>query len=192
MASQGSRGAPPTTAAFPSVQSTSSSRAWMRHPAGVRDLTAAPAALAQIAAAEAPFASRGDDSGTHKTELGLWQVAGVDAAAASGSWYRETGSGMGATLNTASAMDAYALTDRATWLKFANKGTLEILVEGDPELFNQYGVILVSPERHPHVKAAEGEAFIKWLTSPAGQAAIAAYRIQGASAFFPNARKAGS
>ena len=161
-------------------------------PAGVRAWGDAPAALARIAAAEATFASRGDDSGTHKTELGLWRAAGVDAAAASGTWYRETGSGMGATLNTASAMDAYALTDRATWLRFANKGNLEILVEGDPELFNQYGVILVSPERHPHVKAADGEAFIKWLTSPAGQAAIEAYRIEGAQAFFPNARKAGS
>ena len=161
-------------------------------PAGVRGLAEAPTALARIAAAEAPFASRGDDSGTHKKELGLWLAAGVDAAAASGTWYRETGAGMGATLNTASGMDAYALSDRATWLKFANKGSLEILVEGDPELFNQYGVILVSPQRHPHVKAAEGEAFIKWLTSPAGQAAIAAYRIDGAPAFFPNARKAGS
>jgi tungstate transport system substrate-binding protein len=155
-------------------------------------LAEAPTALARIAAAEAPFASRGDDSGTHKKELGLWLAAGVDAAAASGTWYRETGAGMGATLNTASGMDAYALSDRATWLKFANKGSLEILVEGDPELFNQYGVILVSPQRHPHVKAGEGEAFIKWLTSPAGQAAIAAYRIDGAPAFFPNARKAGS
>ncbi len=161
-------------------------------PAGVRGLAEAPTALARIAAAEAPFASRGDDSGTHKKELGLWLAAGVDAAAASGTWYRETGAGMGATLNTASGMDAYALSDRATWLKFANKGSLEILVEGDPELFNQYGVILVSPQRHPHVKAGEGEAFIKWLTSPAGQAAIAAYRIDGAPAFFPNARKAGS
>ncbi|MDX1576545.1 MAG: substrate-binding domain-containing protein [Kiloniellales bacterium] len=161
-------------------------------PAGVRAWGDAPAALARIAAAEATFASRGDDSGTHKTELGLWRAAGVDAAAASGTWYRETGSGMGATLNTASAMDAYALTDRATWLKFANKGDLEILVEGDPRLFNQYGVILVNPETHPHVKRADGEAFIKWLTSPAGQAAIEAYRIEGAQAFFPNARKAGS
>ena len=161
-------------------------------PAGIAGLDEAPAALARIAAAEAPFASRGDDSGTHKKELGLWRAAGVDVAAASGTWYRETGAGMGATLNTASGMDAYALTDRATWLKFANKGDLAILVEGDPRLFNQYGVILVSPERHPHVKSAEGEAFISWLTSAAGQAAIGAYRIDGAQAFFPNARKAGS
>jgi tungstate transport system substrate-binding protein len=99
---------------------------------------------------------------------------------------------MGATLNTASGMDAYALTDRATWLKFANKGGLEVLVEGDPQLFNQYGIILVNPAKHPHVKAADGEAFIGWLTAPAGQAAIGAYRIEGAQAFFPNARKAGS
>jgi tungstate transport system substrate-binding protein len=161
-------------------------------PAGTGGLAEAPAALARIAAAEALFASRGDDSGTHMTELGLWRAAGVDAAAASGTWYRETGSGMGATLNAASAMDAYALTDRATWLKFANKGGLEILVEGDSRLFNQYGVILVSAGKHPHVKAADGEAFIRWLTSPAGQAAIGAYRIEGAAAFFPNARKAGS
>ena len=161
-------------------------------PAGTRDLAEAPAAFARIAAAEAPFASRGDDSGTHKKELGLWQDAGVDAAAASGTWYRETGSGMGATLNTASAMDAYALTDRATWLKFANKGGLEVLVEGDRRLFNQYGIILVSAEKHPHVKTSDGEAFIRWLTAPAGQAAIGTYRIEGDQAFFPNARKAGS
>ncbi len=161
-------------------------------PAGIRDLAEAPAAFARIAAAEAPFASRGDDSGTHKKELGLWQAAGVDAVAASGTWYRETGSGMGATLNTASAMDAYALTDRATWLKFANKGGLEVLVEGDPRLFNQYGIILVSAQKHPHIKTADGEAFIRWLTAPAGQAAIGTYRIEGAQAFFPNARKAGS
>jgi tungstate transport system substrate-binding protein len=161
-------------------------------PAGIRGLAKAPAALARIAGAQAPFASRGDDSGTHKTELGLWQAAGVDAAAASGTWYRETGSGMGATLNTASGMGAYALTDRATWLKFANKGGLEVLVEGDPRLFNQYGIILVSAQKHPHVKAADGETFIRWLTSPAGQAAIGAYRIEGVQAFFPNARKAGS
>ncbi len=161
-------------------------------PAGTRDLAEAPAAFARIAAAEAPFASRGDDSGTHKKELGLWQDAGVDAAAASGTWYRETGSGMGATLNTASAMDAYALTDRATWLKFANKGGLEVLVDGDRRLFNQYGIILVSAEKHPHVKTADGETFIRWLTAPAGQAAIGTYRIEGEPAFFPNARKAGS
>ncbi len=161
-------------------------------PADIKGIATASAALAKIAAAEVPFASRGDDSGTHKKELGLWRAAGVDPAVASGTWYRETGAGMGATHNTASGMDAYALSDRATWLKFANKRSLEILVEGDPELFNQYGVILVSPQRHPHVKAGEGEAFIKWLTTPAGQAAIAAYRIDGAPAFFPNARKAGS
>ena len=111
----------------------------------------------------------------------------MDVESASGTWYRETGSGMGATLNTASGMDAYALTDRATWLDFANKGDLEILVEGDQRLFNQYGIILVNPERHPHVKRELGQAFIDWLLSKEGQAAIGAYRIKGRQAFFPNA-----
>ena len=161
-------------------------------PAGIAGMKDAPAALARIAAAKSPFASRGDDSGTHKKELVLWKTAGVDVAAASGSWYRETGSGMGATLNTASAMNAYALTDRATWLNFANKGELAILVEGDERLFNQYGIILVNPEKHPHVKAELGQAFIDWVISPAGQQAIGDYRIKGAKAFFPSARKTGS
>lgn len=156
-------------------------------PAGVRGFTDAARALAGIAGAEAPFASRGDDSGTHKKEQALWGQAGVDAAAASGAWYRETGAGMGATLNTASAMGAYTLTDRATWLKFANKGDLEILVEGDPNLFNQYGIVLVDPKRHPHIKAADGQAFIDWLISSDGQDAIGNYTIEGQRAFFPNA-----
>ncbi|MDX1540372.1 MAG: substrate-binding domain-containing protein [Geminicoccaceae bacterium] len=156
-------------------------------PAGVRGEDDALEALQAIADAEAPFASRGDDSGTHKKELALWQQAEIDAVSASGSWYRETGSGMGATLNTASGMDAYALTDRATWLAFANKGDLELLVEGDQRLFNQYGVILVNPEKHPHVKAEAGEAFIDWLLSEEGQAAIASFRLEGEQAFFPNA-----
>ncbi len=156
-------------------------------PAGVRRLAAAEA-LRRIAAAQAVFASRGDDSGTHKRELGLWNSAGVDVTAASGTWYRETGSGMGATLNTAAAMDAYALTDRGTWLAFRNKGTLEVLVENDPALLNQYGVILVNPDRHPHVKAAPGQAFIDWLLSEEGQAAIGSFRINGQPAFIPNAR----
>ena len=161
-------------------------------PADVRGLRDAPAALARIAAAEAVCASRGDDSGTHKTELGLWRAAEVDAAAASGTWYRETGSGMGATLNTAAGLDAYALADRGTWISFANKGDLEILLEGDERLFNPYGVILVNPARHPHVKAKEGQAFIDWLVSPAGQTAIGAYRVKGLQLFFPNAKKIGS
>ena len=138
-----------------------------------------------------PFLSRGDDSGTHKKELSLWKAASVDARAASGTWYRETGSNMGATLNTAVAMGAYTLTDRATWLKFGNKGRLAILVEGDERLFNQYGVILVNPALYPHVKAREGQAFIDWLTGADGQRAIASYRIDGTQAFFPNAGRDG-
>jgi len=157
-------------------------------PAGVRGMQDAGAALARIAAARAPFASRGDNSGTHKAELRLWQEAGVDLQQA-GRWYRETGSGMGPTLNTAAGMDAYALTDRGTWLSFRNRGSLEILVEGDSRLFNQYGVILVNPARHPHVKAAMGRAFIDWLVSAAGQQAIADFRVGGQQLFFPNARK---
>ena len=123
-------------------------------PAGIAGSKDAPAALKKIAQAQATFASRGDDSGTHKKELELWKDAGVDVGAASGTWYRETGSGMGATLNTAVGMGAYALTDRGTWISFKNKGDYKIVVEGDPTLFNQYGVILVSPRKHPRVKAA--------------------------------------
>lgn len=132
------------------------------------------------------FASRGDDSGTHKKERALWMAAGVEPG---GTWYRETGSGMGATLNVASGVGGYALTDRATWLKFANKGDMRILVEGAPVLFNQYGIILVSPHRHAHVKAADGQAFIDWLLSDRGQAAIDAYRLSGQQAFFANAAR---
>jgi len=146
-------------------------------------------AMQALAGAQAPFASRGDDSGTHKAELALWQAAGVDVAKASGQWYRSTGSGMGATLNAAVGMGAYALTDRATWISFKNKGDHGIVVEGDPVLFNQYGVILVNPKRHPHVKAADGQAFVDWLLSAEGQAAIADYKINGESLFFPNAGK---
>lgn len=142
------------------------------------------AALKRIAAAEAPFASRGDRSGTHAAELRYWRAAEVTPG---GTWYRETGSGMGPTLNTASGMNAYALTDRGTWLNFRNRGDLTILVEGDRRLFNQYGVMLVNPERHPHVKAADGQAFIDWLVSREGQAAIASYTIDGEPLFFPNA-----
>jgi tungstate transport system substrate-binding protein len=156
-------------------------------PAGVKGMKDAAAALDKIAEAEAPFASRGDDSGTHKAELALWQEAGVDVAGQSGSWYRETGSGMGPTLNTAAGMDAYALTDRGTWLSFDNRQNLEILVEGDPGLFNQYGIILVSPEKHQHVKADMGQNFIDWVLSDEGQKAIGAYTINGQQAFFPNA-----
>jgi len=161
-------------------------------PSGVHGMTDVTAALTQVAAKHAIFVSRGDDSGTHKLELSLWKAAGVDVAAASGTWYRETGAGMGATLNTASGLDAYSLTDRGTWLSFKNRGNLAILVEGDSRLFNQYGVILVNPKRHPHVQATDGQTFINWLLSDKGQQAIAAFRIEGEQAFFPNARKTGS
>jgi tungstate transport system substrate-binding protein len=161
-------------------------------PAGIKGMTAVSAALAQVAAQRAVFVSRGDDSGTHKLEVSLWQAAGVDRTTASGSWYREVGAGMGATLNTASAMGGYALTDRGTWISFKNKGELAILVEGDVRLFNQYGVILVNPAKHRHVKAADGQAFINWLISDKGQKAIADFRIEGEQVFFPNAKQSGS
>ncbi|HEX6010543.1 MAG TPA: substrate-binding domain-containing protein [Geminicoccaceae bacterium] len=161
-------------------------------PAGVAGTSDVAAALKKVAEAEAPFVSRGDDSGTHKAELKLWQAAGVDPEAASGTWYRETGSGMGPTLNTAAGMGAYALTDRGTWLSFQNRGDLEIAVEGDAKLFNQYGVILVSPEKHPNVKADLGQQFVDWIVSPEGQRAIASYRIDGQQLFFPNAKPSAS
>ena len=157
-------------------------------PAKIAGLKQAPEALKKIAEAKAPFASRADDSGTHKAEHKLWGEAGVDPKASSGTWYLETGSGMGATLNTAVGKRAYALTDRGTWLAFANKDDFKVLVEGDDKLFNQYGVILVNPTRHPNVKAKEGQAFIDWLVSSEGQAAIASYKIDGQQLFFPNAR----
>ncbi len=156
-------------------------------PAGIKGSQDTREALGKIAIAEAPFLSRGDDSGTHKKEISLWQMTGVDVAAASGTWYRETGTGMGATLNTASAMNAYSITDRSTWLSFRNKGELTLLYEGDPPLFNQYGVILVNPERHPHTKAADGQAFIDWLLSNEGQSAIDAYQLNAEQLFFSNA-----
>jgi len=143
--------------------------------------------LKKIAEAKAPFASRGDRSGTHAAELRLWKDAGIDPQQGKGSWYRETGSGMGPTLNTASGMNAYALADRGTWLSFKNRGDLTILVEGDKRLFNQYGVMLVNPEKHPNVKKADGMAFINWLISPEGQKTIADYKIGGEQLFFPNA-----
>lgn len=148
----------------------------------------AAAALKAISTAAAPFVSRGDDSGTHKAELKLWKAAGVDAKAASGTWYREAGQGMGATLNMAAAMNAYVLADRATWSAFQNRRDLATLVEGDANLFNPYGVILVNPAKHPNVKAKEGQAFIDWLLSDEGQAAIAAFKINGEQQFFPSAR----
>ena len=152
--------------------------------AGSRDVVAA---LRRIAEARAPFVSRGDRSGTHAAELRLWQVAGIDPAAGRGAWYREIGQGMGPALNTAAAQNAYLLADRGTWLAFRNRQELRVLTEGDTRLFNQYGVMLVNPVRHPHVKAADGQAFVDWITSPAGQAAIAGYKINGEQLFFPNA-----
>jgi tungstate transport system substrate-binding protein len=153
-------------------------------PAGVRGAESAAAAMAAIAGAAASFASRGDDSGTHVAEMALWDAAGI---APEGEWYLSTGSGMGATLNTAAQVPAYALTDRGTWLSFENRGPLEIVFEGDPALFNPYGIILVNPERHPHVKAEQGQAFIDWILSAAGQAAIASYTVGGEQLFFPSA-----
>jgi len=153
-------------------------------PAGLAGADDAASAMAAIAEAGAPFASRGDDSGTHVAEMNLWEAAGV---APEGQWYLSTGSGMGATLNTAAQVPAYALTDRGTWLSFANRGPLEIVFEGDPVLFNPYGIILVNPERHPHIKAEQGQAFIDWIISPAGQEAIASFTVAGEQLFFPSA-----
>ena len=147
------------------------------------------AALKAIATAKVPFVSRGDDSGTHKAELKLWKDAGIDVKAASGTWYREAGQGMGATLNMASSVGSYVLSDRATWSAFKNKGDLKIAVEGDPRLYNPYGVILVNPQKHPNVKAKEGQAFIDWLVSADGQTAIATFKINGEQQFFPSAAK---
>ena len=141
-------------------------------------------ALKKIASTQSPFASRADKSGTHAAELRYWKLAGINQP--NGAWYRETGSGMGPTLNTASGLNAYALADRGTWLSFKNRGDLVILVEGDVKLFNQYGVMLVNPAKHPHVKKEMGQKFIDWLISPAGQSAIAAYKIDGEQLFFPN------
>jgi len=156
-------------------------------PAGIGGGHDAVAALQKIAESKSIFASRGDDSGTNKKEMRLWKAAGIDPMQASGAWYRETGSGMGATLNTAAGMNAYTLTDRATWISFNNKGNLKIQVEGDDQLFNQYGVILVNPKKHPNVKAKLGQAFIDWLLSPEGQTVIASYKMDGQQLFFPNA-----
>jgi len=157
-------------------------------PAGVagKDIVAA---LGKLATSGAPFISRGDKSGTHAAELRYWKAAGIDPATAKPAGYRECGCGMGPALNIASSSSAYALTDRGTWLSFKNRGDLAILVEGDTKLFNQYGVIVVNPAKHPHVKKDLAQAFADWVTSPAGQASIAAYRIDGQQLFFPNAGK---
>ena len=157
--------------------------------AGGRDILEA---LRKVKAAAAPFVSRGDLSGTHMAELALWKQAGVDIAADKGPWYRDTGQSMGPALNTASSMNGYILADRGTWISFKNRGDLAILVEGDRRLFNQYGVILVNPEKHKHVKKEMGQAFIDWVVSPEGQKAIADYKIGGEQLFFPNAGQQGA
>jgi tungstate transport system substrate-binding protein len=146
-------------------------------------------AFRKIQAAQAPFVSRGDKSGTHAAELRLWQRAAIDPAVGRGKWYRETGSGMGPALNTASSMGAYILSDRGTWLAFKNKIDLKIVVQGDERLFNQYGVMLVNPAKHPHVKKDLGQTFIDWIVSDEGQKTIAGYKIGGEQLFFPDARR---
>jgi tungstate transport system substrate-binding protein len=152
--------------------------------AGGKDIVAA---LQKIKAAQAPFVSRGDRSGTHFAELQLWKAAAIDIAKDKGPWYRDTGQGMGPALNTAAAMNAYVLSDRGTWLSFKNRGDLAIAVEGDKRLFNQYGIMLVNPAKHPNVKKDMAQAFIDWVISPAGQKAIAGYKINGEQLFFPDA-----
>jgi tungstate transport system substrate-binding protein len=157
--------------------------------AGGKDIVAA---LRKVKAQTAPFVSRGDRSGTHMAELALWKVAGIDIAKEKGPWYRDTGQGMGPALNTASSMNGYILTDRATWISFKNRGDLTIVVEGDKRLFNQYGVILVNPAKHAHVKKDMGQAFIDWVVSADGQKAIADYKIGGEQLFFPNSNDKGA
>ncbi|HEY3073828.1 MAG TPA: substrate-binding domain-containing protein [Burkholderiales bacterium] len=156
-------------------------------PARVRGTKDVAAAFRAIRAAGAPFVSRGDRSGTHFAELEIWQLAGIDIGRDKGPWYRDTGQGMGPALNTAAAMNAYILADRGTWLSFRNRGELAIAVEGDKRLYNQYGVMLVNPGRHPHVKQEMGQGFVDWLISAEGQKAIADYKINGEQLFFPNA-----
>lgn len=161
-------------------------------PAGIKGSRDIVSALVTLRTKNAPFISRGDRSGTHQAELALWKIAGIDIAADKrantlGSWYKEIGQGMGAALNTAAASDAYVLSDRGTWISFKNKSSLAIVVEGDKRLFNQYGVILVNPAKHPTAKAALGQRFIDWLISAEGQQAIADYKVDGQQLFFPNA-----
>lgn len=159
-------------------------------PAGVKGKDIATA-LKAIEAKGAPFVTRGDRSGTHAAELALWIVAGIDIASTKGAWYRESGQGMTAALDTARKANAYVLADRASWIAFRDRGDLDIVVEGDKRLLNQYGVMLVNPEKHPNVRKELGQIFIDWLTSPEGQAAIAGYKVDGQQVFFPNADKAG-
>ncbi len=158
-------------------------------PASVGSAITVNEALLRIAATKSVFASRGDDSGTNKKEIQLWAKAGIDVMSSSGTWYRETGSGMGATLNVAAGMNAYTLTDRATWIAFKNKQSLKIVNQGDAMLFNQYGIIMVSPKRHGHVKIASAQKFIDWITGSQGQSAIGSYKLDGLQLFFPNANQ---
>ena len=160
-------------------------------PAKIGGTNDAISALQMIKKSGAVFVSRGDDSGTHKAERRLWRAAGIAPGGRSDPWYREAGSGMGATLNIAAGMNAYTLTDRGTWLSFRNRRDLEILVEGDPPLFNQYGIMLVNPAKHPHVKAKEARALIDWITSPEGQRAIGKFTVEGRVLFIPNFRAKG-
>jgi len=157
-------------------------------PASVLSAANVIGAVQRIATNKSLFISRGDDSGTHKKEMELWNQSGIDTTKVGNGWYQETGRGMGGTLNMASALDAYTLSDRATWLKFGNKGRLDILFQSDPPLFNPYGIILVNPEKHPHIKTRDGQTFIEWMLSEAGQTLIANYRILGQQAFFPTAK----
>jgi tungstate transport system substrate-binding protein len=159
-------------------------------PAGIQGMTDTATALGRVHSSRAAFVSRGDDSGTHKRELSLWEALDFQPGDDDLDWYRESGSGQGATLNVASEMDAYCLSDRASWVTFANKRSLELLVEGDPKLLNPYSVILVNPQKYPHVKAAEGQQFIDWLVSERGQQLIAAFRLEGQQLFFPDALQA--
>jgi tungstate transport system substrate-binding protein len=157
-------------------------------PAGVKGMKDVAKAFQTIKEKQAPFISRGDRSGTHIAELAIWNKdAGIDIEKEKGPWYKSIGQGMGAALNTAAASNAYVLSDRGTWLSFKNKGDLQILVEGDNRLFNQYGVMLVNPDKHPNVKKDLGQQFIDWLVSPEGQKAIADYKINGEQLFYPNA-----
>ena len=156
-------------------------------PAQIRNMTDIHAALRQIATVQALFVSRSDDSGTHRKEMALWQEVGIDPVPASGTWYLETGAGMGTTINTGVGLEAYVLSDRATWISFGNKADFEILLEGDPDLFNQYGIIAVNPQHCPSVRGDAAQVFVDWMLSPKGQSAIAAYRRDDTQLFFPNA-----
>ena len=161
-------------------------------PAGIKGSKDIAAALKAIKGKGSAFISRGDKSGTHTAEINLWKVAGTDIATDKGDWYKEIGQGMGAALNTASASNGYVLSDRATWINFKNRGELDIVVQGDQRLFNQYGVMLVNPEKHKHVKKELGQSFVDWLVSPEGQKAIADYKINNEQLFFPNAGAPGA